>query len=81
MDTQSCTGETLSWSPSANPLTDDSACGLTKHEPAGKPIGGNAVGALAASCPIDPHVAPPVSGKHTRDRPLFSSSEEELEER
>jgi len=81
MDTQSCTGATLSWSPSTNPLTDDSACGLTKQEPAGKPTGGNAVGALAASCPIDRNAAPPVSRKHSRDRPLFSSSEEEMEER
>ena len=44
MDTQSVTGETLSWSPSTGPLTDDSVCGLTKQEPEGKPTGGNAVG-------------------------------------
>jgi hypothetical protein len=77
MDTQSVTGETLSWSPSTAPLTDDSVCGLTKQEPEGKPTGGNAVGTPAASCPIDPKAVPPMSGKHTKERPLFSSSSDE----
>ena len=69
MDTQPITGETLSWSPYTYPLTDDSACGLTNQEPAGKPIGGNPVGVPAASCPIDLNAVPPASGKHSRDRP------------
>ena len=82
MDTQSVTGETLSWSPSTGPFTDDSACGLTKQEPEGKPTGGNAVGVPAASCPIDLNAVPPASGKHSKERPLFSSSsDEEMEVR
>ena len=82
MDTQSVTGETLSWSTSTGPLTDDSVCGLTKQEPEGKPTGGNAVGVPAASCPIDMKAVPPISGKHTKERPLFSSSsDEEMEVR
>ena len=80
-DAQSCTGKTLSWSPSTNPLTDDSASGPTKPTPEGKPTGGNAVEVPAASCPIDHRAVPLVSGRRHNDRPLFSSSEDELEER
>jgi len=53
-DTVSCTGETLSFSPSTNPtLTDDSVSGTGKYLAKEHVAGGNAAAASAASCPIE----------------------------
>ena len=78
--TASCIGETLSFSPSTNPLTDDSTTGPTGHV-AKEPIaGGNAAVAPTASCPIDERGAHVTNGRNSSKRPLFSSSEDEDDE-
>ena len=81
-DTVSCTGETLSFSPSTNPtLTDDSVSGTGKYLAKEHVVGGNAAAAPAASCPIEERRIPEKGRRPSSKRPaLFSSSDEEDED-
>ena len=81
VDAASCTGETLSLSPSTNPtLTDDSTSCPGKHLAKESSVGGNAAMTPAASCPIDVRGTHVKSSRSSSKRPLFSSSEDEEDE-